>query len=78
MLIQKINKIVPITDGHYVPTFRTVQGRANIYSHVEKILEDFNNKRFYQFCKVGSFASKLDKKEIARAKRDLRNLKLRM
>ena len=42
------------------------------YVGVEKILEDFNNKRFYQFCKVGSFASKLDKKEIARAKRDLR------
>jgi len=41
-VIQKINKIVPITDGHYVPTFRTVQGRANIYSHVEKILEDSN------------------------------------
>lgn len=39
-VIQKINKIVPITDGHYVPTFRTVQGRANIYSHVEKLLED--------------------------------------
>jgi len=38
--IQKINKIVPISDGHYVPTFRTVQGRANIYSHVEKLLED--------------------------------------
>ncbi len=41
-VIQKINKIVPITDGHYVPTFRTVQGRSNIYSHVEKILEDSN------------------------------------
>lgn len=39
-VIQKINKIVPITDGHYVPTFRTVQGRANIYSHIEKLLED--------------------------------------
>jgi sugar-specific transcriptional regulator TrmB len=39
-VIKKINKIVPITDGHYVPTFRTVQGRANIYSHIEKILED--------------------------------------
>ena len=39
-VIQKINQIVPITDGHYVPTFRTVQGRANIYSHVEKLLED--------------------------------------
>jgi len=37
---QKINKIVPITDGHYVPTFRTVQGRTNIYSHIEKLLED--------------------------------------
>jgi len=37
---EKINKIVPITDGHYVPTFRTVQGRANIYSHIEKLLED--------------------------------------
>ncbi len=45
-VIQKINKIVPITDGHYVPTFRTVQGRANIYSHVEKILED-SNKTIY-------------------------------
>ena len=45
---------------------------VNDYVGVEKILEDFNNKRFYQFCKVGSFASKLDKKEIARAKRDLR------
>jgi len=39
-VIEKINKIVPITDGHYVPTFRTVQGRANIYSHIEKLLED--------------------------------------
>jgi sugar-specific transcriptional regulator TrmB len=39
-VIKRINKIVPITDGHYVPTFRTVQGRANIYSHIEKILED--------------------------------------
>ena len=39
-VITKINKIVPITDGHYVPTFRTVQGRANIYSHIEKLLED--------------------------------------
>jgi len=39
-VIKKINKIVPITDGHYVPTFRTVQGRANIYSHIEKLLED--------------------------------------
>lgn len=39
-VIQKINKIVPITDGHYVPTFRTVQGRANIYSHIEKLLEE--------------------------------------
>jgi sugar-specific transcriptional regulator TrmB len=39
-VIEKINKIVPITDGHYVPTFRTVQGRANIYSHVEKLLEE--------------------------------------
>jgi sugar-specific transcriptional regulator TrmB len=39
-VIKSINKIVPITDGHYVPTFRTVQGRANIYSHIEKILED--------------------------------------
>ena len=42
------------------------------YVGVEKILEDFNNKRFYQFCKVGSFASKLDKKEISKGKRDLR------
>ncbi len=42
------------------------------YVDVEKILVEFNNKRFYQFCKIGSFASKLDKKEIARAKRDLR------
>ena len=41
-VIKKINKIVPITDGHYVPTFRTVQGRANIYSHIEKLLEDSN------------------------------------
>jgi len=39
-VIEKINKIVPITDGHYIPTFRTVQGRANIYSHIEKLLED--------------------------------------
>ena len=39
-VIQKINKIVPMTDGLYVPTFRTVQGRANIYSHVEKLLEE--------------------------------------
>ena len=39
-VIQRINKIVPITDGHYIPTFRTVQGRANIYSHIEKLLED--------------------------------------
>ncbi|MEE8180835.1 MAG: helix-turn-helix domain-containing protein, partial [Nitrosopumilaceae archaeon] len=39
-VIEKINKIVPITSGVYVPTFRTVQGRANIYSHVEKLLED--------------------------------------
>ena len=39
-VIKKINKIVPITDGHYVPTFRTVQGRANIYSHIEKLLDD--------------------------------------
>lgn len=39
-VVEKINKIVPITDGHYVPTFRTVQGRANIYSHIEKLLED--------------------------------------
>lgn len=39
-VIEKINKIVPITDGHYVPTFRTVQGRANIYSHIEKLLEE--------------------------------------
>ena len=39
-VIKKINKIVPITDRHYVPTFRTVQGRANIYSHIEKLLED--------------------------------------
>jgi len=39
-VIQRINQIVPITDGHYVPTFRTVQGRANIYSHIEKLLED--------------------------------------
>ncbi len=39
-VIKRINKIVPITDGHYIPTFRTVQGRANIYSHIEKLLED--------------------------------------
>ena len=39
-IIEKINKIVPITDSLYVPTFRTVQGRANIYTHVEKLLED--------------------------------------
>ena len=45
-VIQKINKIVPITDGHYVPTFRTVQGRANIYSHIEKLLED-SSKMIY-------------------------------
>jgi len=43
-VIKKINKIVPITDGHYVPTFRTVQGRANIYSHIEKLLEDSTKK----------------------------------
>jgi len=40
IVIEKINKIVPITDGHYIPTFRTVQGRANIYSHIEKLLEE--------------------------------------
>jgi HTH-type transcriptional regulator, sugar sensing transcriptional regulator len=45
-VIKKINQIVPITDGHYVPTFRTVQGRANIYSHIEKLLED-SNKTIY-------------------------------
>ena len=45
-VIEKINKIVPITDGHYVPTFRTVQGRANIYSHIEKLLED-SSKMIY-------------------------------
>ena len=39
-VIDKINKMVPIKEGLYVPTFRTVQGRANIYSHVEKLLED--------------------------------------
>ena len=43
-VIQRINKIVPITDGHYIPTFRTVQGRANIYSHIEKLLEDSSGK----------------------------------
>ena len=42
IVIEKINKIVPITDGHYVPTFRTVQGRANIYSHIENLLEESN------------------------------------
>ena len=42
------------------------------YTGVEKILEEFNNKRWYQFCKIGSFASKLDKKEISKGKRDLR------
>ncbi len=45
-VIKKINQIVPITDGHYVPTFRTVQGRANIYSHIEKLLED-SDKTIY-------------------------------
>ena len=39
-VIKRINQIVPIKEGVYVPTFRTVQGRANIYSHVEKILEE--------------------------------------
>jgi HTH-type transcriptional regulator, sugar sensing transcriptional regulator len=42
-VIKKINLIVPIKEGVYVPTFRTVQGRANIYSHVEKLLEESEN-----------------------------------
>jgi len=42
-VIKKINLIVPIKDGVYIPTFRTVQGRANIYAHVEKLLEESEN-----------------------------------
>jgi len=45
-VIKKINLIVPIKEGVYVPTFRTVQGRANIYSHVEKLLEESSKTIF--------------------------------
>lgn len=45
-VIKRINKIVPIKEGVYVPTFRTVQGRANIYSHVEKLLEESSKTIF--------------------------------
>ena len=45
-VIKKINQIVPIKEGVYVPTFRTVQGRANIYSHIEKLLEE-SSKTIY-------------------------------
>ena len=45
-VIKKINQIVPIKEGVYVPTFRTVQGRANIYAHVEKLLEESSKTIF--------------------------------
>jgi DNA-binding Lrp family transcriptional regulator len=68
-VIEKINKIVPITDGHYVPTFRTVQGRANIYSHIEKLLEDPRAK-IDDIAKATDFSSKTITRSIDKLQND--------
>ncbi len=39
-IIKKISSEITIVDGITVPTFRVVQGRANIYSDIAQIIED--------------------------------------
>jgi len=38
-IIEKINTEISITNGISVPTFRVIQGRANIYSDIAQIIE---------------------------------------
>jgi len=38
-IIEKINSEITITNGISVPTFRVIQGRANIYSDIAQIIE---------------------------------------
>ena len=45
---------------------------VNLYNKAQDVLEQFNNKRWFQFCQIGSFVSKQKEKELAFQKRELR------
>ena len=44
----------------------------NLYNQAQDVLEQFNNKRWYQFCQIGSFVSKQKERDLAFQKRELR------
>ena len=45
---------------------------VNLYNKAQDVLEQFNNKRWYQFCQIGSFISKQKESDLAFQKRELR------
>jgi len=45
---------------------------VNLYNKAQDVLEQFNNKRWYQFCQIGSFVSKQKESDLAFQKRELR------
>tara|TARA_R100001143_G_scaffold54600_1_gene50479 strand:+ start:1160 stop:1834 length:675 start_codon:yes stop_codon:yes gene_type:complete len=45
---------------------------VNLYNKAQDVLEQFNNKRWYQFCQIGSFVSKQKERDLAFQKRELR------
>ena len=44
----------------------------NLYNQAQDVLEQFNTKRWYQFCQIGSFVSKQKERDLAFQKRELR------
>ena len=61
-LISRQIKIVEETSLEFV----------NLYNKAQDVLEQFNNKRWYQFCQIGSFVSKQKERDLAFQKRELR------